>query len=179
VDDVESTFFGTPLLGVLNVLLRHTGIELSDSEVAEKVRGAGRSAVHQALQHLARMGVVRRTNRGRRCFNVLDNGHAWIQPLKVTLSIMDLAPLVEFLKEHATKIVLFGSRADGTYRADSDYDVLVVSSDPEAVHRLAAKMDFGGRLQLLVRTPSEMLDFSSNDPVLAANIRKGAVLWER
>jgi len=42
------------------------------------------------------------------------------------------------------KVILFGSRAQGTAQADSDYDVLVVEKDPVAkrdeMHRLRREM---------------------------------------
>ncbi|MBI5528394.1 MAG: nucleotidyltransferase domain-containing protein [Deltaproteobacteria bacterium] len=171
--------FNTPLLRVLDVLIGNPETELSDSEIVSSVESVARSAVHQSLVRLARLGVVRRTNRGRRCYNILDGGHAWIRPLKVAVNLMDLAPLVETMRPHSAKIVLFGSRADGTDRSASDYDLLVVSNEPDAVRRIVVKGDLDGRLQLIVKTPSEMLDFASREPVFAETLRKGVVLWER
>ena len=179
MDGIKKAIFNTPLLRVLDILMQYPNVELSDSEITAKVEGVRRSAVHQSLVRLAGMGVLKRTHRGRRCFNALDPGHAWLHHLKLAGDILELAPLVEQLKGHSSRVVLFGSRAEGTARYDSDFDVVVVTSEPETVNRIAAGSDLSGRLQLVAKTPSEMLDLDSREPVFAANIRKGVVLWER
>ena len=179
MDDLKKQLFSTPLLRVLDLLLQHPGVELSDQQVAGAIEGVGRSAVHLALVRLARLGVTTRTHRDRRCYDALNPGHPWLHHLKIAGNLMALEPLVALLKPHASKVVLFGSRADATSRVDSDYDVAVVTNEPGTVRRIANESEFGGTLQLVIKTPAEMLDLDSREPVFASNIRKGVIVWER
>lgn len=179
MEDIKYQLFSTPILRVLDFLMEYSDLEPSDGEITAQIKGVRRAAVHQALTRLAHLGIVRRMRRGRRCFNALDFGHAWLTPLKAAGNLLALSPLVDALKECSSRIVLFGSRADGTNRHDSDFDLAVVSNERDSVHRIVAASELADRIQLIVKTPAEMLDFESHEPVFAANIRKGIVLWER
>lgn len=83
------------------------------------------------------------------------------------------------------RIVLFGSRARGTARADSDVDLLIeMDTDlPQAERSRAVSRLFPDRrwsLDALVLTPSEMAaERRSPASVLAAIERDGRVLYAR
>ena len=62
---------------------------------------------------------------------------------------------------HPEKIILFGSRATGTARSDSDVDLLIVYSGRKQkrdlaleIHRLFERPDFS--MDLFVMTPAEL-----------------------
>ena len=179
MEDVKYQLFSTPILRVLCFLLDSSDIEYSDTEITTKVEGVKRAAIHQALTRLSRMGVVKRTHRGRRCYNILNFENVWLTYLKIATNVMTITPLIDQLKEHASSITLFGSRADGSNRHDSDFDLMVVSNNPRETYRIAGDSEQGDRLQLIVKTPEEMLSLESNEPVLTKRIRKGILLWEK
>lgn len=62
MDDIKFQIFSTPLLKVLDVILHSPDRNLSDAEI---VAGAKKSAVHNSLVGLAKMGVLKRTHTGR------------------------------------------------------------------------------------------------------------------
>lgn len=179
MDDVKSQIISTPLLRVLDVLLQNQTRELSDAEVAGKLSGVRRAAAHLALMRLHRMKVIRRTRMGRRCASIIDPAHAWLVPFKVALNMLAIEPLVERLRPTASKVVLFGSRANGANREESDFDLLVIASDASAVLRAVEASDVAARIQPIVKTPEEMLELESKEPVLARKIHEGVTLWER
>jgi predicted nucleotidyltransferase len=178
METLKNQLFSTPLLRVFEFLLERPDLELCDAEIIAQVGGAKRAAVHLALTRLGRMGIVKRTQRERRCYNTLELRNAWIPFFKIASDILSIAPLVEHLKQHVSRIVLFGSRAEGTSRHDSDYDLAIVSQEPDAVRRVADDFELAERLQLIVKTPQEMLELDAREPALATRIRKGVVLWE-
>ena len=83
------------------------------------------------------------------------------------------------------RIILFGSRARGTPRADSDYDLLVVKESSLPRYRRAAPLytklsDLPVEVNILVYTPSEVAEWSAvRQAFVTSAIREGKVLYER
>lgn len=179
MESTKSLVFSSPFQVVLEYLLQNPDLELSDSELTAEISGAKRAAVHQSLLKLDRHQIIRRNRQGRKCLNQLNQGLPWIAPLKIVSNILDLDPFVTRIKDIATKVVLFGSRATGDNHHDSDYDILIVSTQHEEVTNASMQSAVSEKLQLIVKTPEEFLDFDNREPVLAGHIRKGIILWER
>ena len=85
---------------------------------------------------------------------------------------------------HPQRVVLFGSRARGDAREDSDYDVLIVGpSDQDFYHRIApvylALTGMGVAKDILWYTPEEIADWQHVRPHLISRaMREGKVLYE-
>jgi hypothetical protein len=86
---------------------------------------------------------------------------------------------------HPERIILFGSHAWASPRADSDVDLLVVmESDLRPAQRSAAiGLTCRPRLlplDIIVRTPAELAHrLGIGDPFLLRVVRQGKVLYER
>lgn len=86
-----------------------------------------------------------------------------------------------------TKIVLFGSRARGDHRADSDLDLLVIMDSPLRRERRAAEVYnalIGAHLdtdiQAVVYTPEEIEQWKDVPAALVTTaLREGKVLYEQ
>lgn len=176
--DLKNVLFSTPILMVLDFLLQHPETELNDTEIAARVEGARKSAVNLALRKLAMLGIVSRLYRGRMVFNKLVDS-ALTQQLKQTSNLMALQPLVDVLAPLCTKIVLFGSRSDGTHTSESDYDLLVVAGDATKVEKITRRSALADKVQLLIKSPEQMLTFHEDERVLFKEVGKGVVLWEK
>jgi predicted nucleotidyltransferase len=83
------------------------------------------------------------------------------------------------------RIVLFGSRARGDERSDSDLDLLVVKDSDERPHRRViaayrALTGIGAPKDILWRTPSEISDWAGVQNYVATRaLREGRVLYEK
>lgn len=73
---------------------------------------------------------------------------------------------------HPDKIILFGSRAIGNYREDSDYDIYIIKSgiDNErvvtrAVYRALLEIEIGTSVDILASSP-EKFEKNKYDPYL-------------
>lgn len=86
---------------------------------------------------------------------------------------------------HPRKIVLFGSRAMGRDRADSDWDILVIADSDRPRHERAAPLygalsDLRQPVDILVYTPAEVEEWRNVPQALVTTAtREGRVLYEK
>jgi predicted nucleotidyltransferase len=82
------------------------------------------------------------------------------------------------------KIILFGSRASGHFREDSDIDLLVIMNFEGRAFRKALEilsvLDFRKPLDLLLKTPQEVQErYQAGDPLIQEALRAGQVLYDK
>jgi len=82
------------------------------------------------------------------------------------------------------RIILFGSRARGTARPDSDFDLLVIKESEEPRYRRSAPLytrlaDLPVEVEIMVYTPEEISAWSNvPEAFVTTAIREGKVLYE-
>lgn len=87
--------------------------------------------------------------------------------------------------ERPERIILFGSRARGTARPDSDFDLLVIKESSEPRFRRSAPLytrlaDLPVEVEIMVYTPEEVSEWSSvPEAFVTTAVREGKVLYER
>ncbi len=83
------------------------------------------------------------------------------------------------------KVILFGSRARGDHRPDSDLDILVIKESSEPRHTRArplfgALADLPLEVDILVCTPQEIQEWSGvRQAFITTATREGKVVYER
>ncbi len=83
------------------------------------------------------------------------------------------------------KIILFGSRARGDARPDSDFDLLVIKESDEPRHRRDAPLyvavaDLPVEVEVMVYTPQEVEEWSQvPQAFITTAVREGKVVYER
>jgi predicted nucleotidyltransferase len=97
---------------------------------------------------------------------------------------MLVEPLVEELKNVSSRIILYGSCALGTDTSESDLDLFVVSNSKEDVSNVISDFNFprgfeNTHIQLVIRTPVELLEEADSERSFIEEIERGIVLWER
>ena len=85
---------------------------------------------------------------------------------------------------HPQKVVLFGSRARGEPRSESDYDFLVIKKSDEPRYRRAvplyeALVGLLANVDIMVYTPEEVSEWSDvPEAFVTTAVREGKVLYE-
>ena len=83
------------------------------------------------------------------------------------------------------RVILFGSRARGESRPDSDFDLLVIAESDEPRYRRSAPLyaalaAIPVEADVVVYTPSEVVEWSAVPQAFVTTaIREGYVLYER
>lgn len=83
------------------------------------------------------------------------------------------------------QVIVFGSRARGDHRHDSDLDLLVIKDSPEPRYKRAralygALADLPVEVDILVYTPQEIAEWRGVDQALVTTVsREGVVLYDR
>ncbi|MCP5116453.1 MAG: nucleotidyltransferase domain-containing protein [bacterium] len=83
------------------------------------------------------------------------------------------------------RIILFGSRARGDHRPQSDLDLLIIGTSDEAPHRRDARAyravgAIGVSKDLLWYTPEEIADWkAATNHIVARALREGRVVYEK
>lgn len=78
------------------------------------------------------------------------------------------------------KIILFGSRARGDHRPDSDYDLIIVKiTDERFVKRSQAIPDLPMRTDCFVYTPEEFESMKNSNPFMIDALKNSRVLYQK
>jgi len=83
------------------------------------------------------------------------------------------------------KVILFGSRARGEARPDSDFDLLVIKESDEPRYKRSAPLyallsDLPVEVEVMVYTPQEAWEWSNVPQAFVTTaVREGKVLYER
>ena len=175
---LKDTIFYTPFMTVLYVFLQNPEKELTDSDVTELVSTIKKSAVNNALRELAELKFIDRSFKGKMAFNKLVETST-ITHLKIVGNLIRIQPLIDELVPDCSKIVLFGSRADGAHTSESDFDLFVISVKLDSINKTVRKSPLSEIIQMVIRKPEQMLTFKKDEPALSKEISKGTVLWEK
>jgi predicted nucleotidyltransferase len=113
-------------------------------------------------------------------FYRLNTGEPTVRQLKVLANVYALKELVDRLKQHARKVVMFGSCAQGTNVKESDIDLLIVTLDKEPVKRIVSAYNQRNnkRLAAITLDTNEYIQLQQEDEPLHENIERGILLWE-
>ena len=97
--------------------------------------------------------------------------------MKTFVALCDLEGLRTLLEPVSSKGILFGARASGRARSDSDYDLFVVSETPEEVKKITSRHPLSKLIVLTASTPEVFNNIERQDPTLANKLSRGIVVW--
>ncbi|MGZ3688254.1 MAG: nucleotidyltransferase domain-containing protein [Bdellovibrionota bacterium] len=163
----------------MRLLLAESTTSFTPRVISSKLKGVrglgGTEGILRILNDLQALGLVDFVD-NHRAVRVQDE-NATVHVMKMFGAICDLENLKNLLTPVSTKGILFGSRATGKSRSDSDYDLFVVSETPEEVRKVGSRHPLGKALELIVWTPEQYTDIEAADIGLLEKLDKGITLW--
>ncbi len=168
---------------VLSLLTKFSDQEFYEREIARSL-GISSGSANRALNELYSSGVVTRRREGKMFFYSIDSRNAVIPELKKIISLLLIEPLVETLKAISSRIVLYGSCAQGTDTSASDLDLFVVSRNRQSAFDAINGFRFPKgyedvHIQAVVKTPVELLESGGSEHVFLEEVENGIELWEK
>jgi predicted nucleotidyltransferase len=176
---METLLFATPEQKVLRFLLSEPTTSFTPRVISSKLKGVrglgGAEGITRILTELETLGMVTFVD-NRRAVRIQDDSSC-VQMMKTFTSLCELEGLKKLLEPVATRIILFGSRATGKSRSDSNYDLCVVSQLPDEVKKIAGRHPLGRNIELLAWTPDDYHRAERADPTIMQKLTRGIVLW--
>ncbi|MGE0615119.1 MAG: hypothetical protein AB7P04_05735 [Bacteriovoracia bacterium] len=176
---LESIFFVTPEQRLLRFLVSESTSSFTPRVLSSKLKGVrglgGADGISRILKLLQEVGMVSFVNNNQAV--MCQNDSVYIRALKTFSALCDLEGLQLQLEPLSTKGVLYGSRANGTSRTDSNYDLFIVTDTPDEVTRIVEGHPLGKRLGLETMTLDDYLQIESKQPEFAKKLAKGIVMW--
>jgi len=168
---------------VLRFLTKFSDKEFYERQIARKIGIAYGSANH-ALNELHSTSAIKRRREGKMYFYSADISNAATIKFKKLINITLIEPLIERLKDISSRIILYGSCAQGTDASRSDVDLFIVSEDREQIVEAIANFSFPQgfediHIQPIIKSPAELLEAGESEQVFLEEVERGTVLWER
>jgi predicted nucleotidyltransferase len=117
-------------------------------------------------------------------FYSVDRSNAAITEFKKLVNLMLIEPLIEELKNISSRVVLYGSCAQGTDTSHSDLDLFIVANDKEHVMEAISNFSFPQgfediHIQAVIKSPTELLEAGESEQAFLKEVEQGIILWER
>ncbi len=117
-------------------------------------------------------------------FYSVNSNNAIIPELKKVINLLLIEPLVEALKAISSRVVLYGSCAQGKDTSESDLDLFVVSDNKQNVSDTINGFKFPRgyesiHIQPVIKTSVELLESGESERTFLEEIESGIELWEK
>jgi len=135
---------------------------------------------NKILKKLVAHSIIAEEKRGKTHFYRFNMNNALARQIKIMITVSALNSLVEEIKEISTKIILFGSCAEGTDTVESDIDLFILTDEKGKVKAKLSKhgRSIERRISPIIVDASSLSTMKSKDKALYERIMSGIVLWQ-
>jgi hypothetical protein len=176
---LDSILFATPEQRVLRLLLSEPTTSFSIRVISSKLKGirglGGAEGIMEVLERLQELGFVDFLD-NRRAVKLQDE-NTTVGILKTVGAICDIEGLKRLLEPLSSKGILFGSRSNGRARSDSNYDLFVVTDQPDECLQIGRGYPLGKAIEITAWTPEQYVQIGSRDSALQHKLNNGIMLW--
>lgn len=175
---LEKQLFSTNYQKILRYLVEYPSGEYIEKDI-QTATGISKAGVNFALRDLAEDGLVDRRKKGKLSFYSVSLANPLVRQIKALLTLINITPLIESLKDLSDKVILFGSAATGTNIEESDIDLFVLTDQPDEALKVIRKSPLAEKIQAVIKKPIEYLPLKTKDPVFYEEVSRGLVVWEK
>ncbi len=149
-----------------------------EREVA-RLAGVSMGMTHQTLKLLYKMDVLTKVKKGKINLYKINFHHPLVKRFKIFENILGLSDMVLEMKPFCKRIILFGSRAEGTDNFESDIDLFIISNNKDEVVKIVRNSLPADIINInpLIVSFEEYISLRTRNKVLIEEIDKGIVLY--
>jgi len=164
---------------VLGLFLSNPMQEYHEREVMRRSK-VSKGSANRILRCLADLDFLVRDRKGRMVFYRLNVKEPAVRQFKAFVNVYTLKHLVDMLKQHSRRIILFGSCSQGTDVKESDLDLFILASEKAYVRNKISEFNRKSERKIapIVVDANEFASLKKEDKPLYENIQRGIMLWE-
>jgi predicted nucleotidyltransferase len=166
-------------LRILEFFFADSRAECHEREVIRRAK-VSKGSANKILRRLAALTLLNRTKKGRMVFYELNESDSRVRQLKILSNIWKLHDFVAENEERTTKMVLFGSSADGSDIGESDYDILFLTNQKTILKDNISRFNRNSsrKISPILLDMTEFVKMKREDKPLFERIDRGIILWQ-
>lgn len=164
--------FSKTEMKVLSFICEKDG-ELFERQIAKEAKVSTGSA-NSILKAFAKNGLLKQAKKGKMLFYRRNDDNPLLRQFKVFTTVNKLAPTIDKLAPISSRIVLFGSCAEGRNGEKSDVDLLVLTREKDDAR---ATVSEDRRIKAIFLDAGEYARLEKNDKPLYDRINAGIELY--
>jgi predicted nucleotidyltransferase len=176
----EKLDFITPTsLKVLYLFHENPMQEIHEREVMRRT-GISEGSANKILRKLSEIEVLKRNKKGRMVFYSLNMKSALARQFKILFNVYSLNNLINKIKPHCKRIILFGSCSKGRDMRESDIDLFILTNEKKKVRVEISvyQNELKKKIAPIIVNANEFVKLRKEDKPLYERITRGIVLWE-
>lgn len=176
--DIKKILYNQVPLQILSFLSNYQGTLFSANEIANKTKSS-KGSTNQILRFLSNLDILFREKKGNLFLYRLNAENFVLKQFKIFENLLELQKLVKNIKEYCYKIVIYGSRANGTDNWESDIDLFIITEYKKEVRKIISKYEtIARKVQAVLQDPLEVSSSKKEDSIFYQQVGKGITLWE-
>ncbi len=174
----KMNLFSKTGIKLLEFLLRNTEKQLYERQISSE-SGISIGATNEMMKIFAEASIVSREKKGKMYFYTVNMENPVVRQFKILFNIIEISNLLERIKPFSSKIVLFGSSAEGLDTDDSDIDIFILTSNKENVRSELGISRTSKKISPIIIENHRISSFKKENAPLYQNIKRGIVLWDK
>ncbi|MFA5272520.1 MAG: nucleotidyltransferase domain-containing protein, partial [Candidatus Omnitrophota bacterium] len=163
---------------ILSFLVDNPSKEFLAKEI-QKATSISKAGVYISILQLLKQGLIFKNGKGRSLLYSINYEEPLIKQFKAFKNVLSLQNSLSRLKSISKKIILYGSASRGEDTGGSDIDLFIITHEPQAVKEALSLLKTKRKLQAIVKTPSDIFEFKTNEHTYWKEVERGIVLWEK
>lgn len=138
----------------------------------------GLGTASKCLKILEEEELLTKESLGRLSLYQANMENPLLKELKIVFTLMEIDGLIKTLKKVSSRIILFGSCADGEDLEQSDIDILILTEDAKSVNKLLDEYKIQRKVSAVIMDDAEFRNLKKKDKPFYSRIMKGRLLYE-
>jgi predicted nucleotidyltransferase/biotin operon repressor len=173
-------FIKSPEQKILSLFAMNSDRSFYGREISRKLK-ISLGGVHGALKSLEKSGILTVQNVGKTKLYRLESFPSIIKTFRILNTLLILEPLINEVKDLSRLVILYGSYSNGTFIAESDLDLFVVSEEREKImikiEDLKRKINLD--IRPIIKSQVEWITLEKVNPEFLHELNHGIILWEK